>query len=1030
MLRRYCAAALTVVGIVATASVAAAQSTTGEIRGRVVDATGGEGLGTVVIIARSPAAQGDQFGFSESDGRFVIPLLPPGDYNLTLELDGFRPRTVEGVTVELGRARNVAVELVPTSIEAEEIVVTAPEAPMIDRGSFETGTNLNREFYRNVPSGRRYTEILQDTPGSIQDDVGTSVFGSTGVENTYIIEGLNTTGVGFGLAVADLNVDFFEEVEMKTGGYMPEFGRSTGGIFNLVLRSGGNEFHGDVFFNASPGFLRADPVPIARAGEALGRQDDQVLQMDAGFAIGGPIIEDRLWFFAGFNPTLTFTDVNRIYQSRVDRDGDGMPDLDSNGDPILEEVNRDQLDRDQAIWQFAGKLTLALAQDHTLALSYFGNPWSRSGVLRSTDASLSNNGINGTEDYVVADRQAGTHNLILNYRGQLFDQQMRVEAFAGFHTARDIVDPRVDQPTTIYLYERPLSDFLSGCPEDPSTPFVDCPVNDFRSGGTGFYQDENLTRYTGGLRLTNLVLNHTIRYGAELEYKTYSATHGYSGGMITQAFGPSAADDPYANQQIMFARVNEDGETVILDRDGVPPFSADTSTLTVSAYLQDSWELNDYLTVGGGLRWDLEQLRDSQGETAVTIPDELAPRLGASFDPTGVGRSRIYASYGWFYESIPMDINQRAFSAEGIAIRFGDDDGNPICFDAEGNPVPGGTPETADCTYDPFGVLGGENAPVVNNLQGQYHDEWVLGAEYELLPGWIVGAAAVARQLQRGIEDISPDDGNTYVIANPGVNDCNVPDEYREFLADVCTNAAGNYDENATLFKQPNRLYRGLTIMTRRRLADHFQFLASYTLSELKGNYPGLYSPDNGQLDPNISSQYDLVSLTENRYGLLPNNHTHNIKLTGSYEWGGVTESLAGFVTGLRYTGLSGAPINHLGRHPFYGRREVFILPRGSGGETPWVHRFDLYLGYDIPLTDDGVTLNFNATIFNLFNFQEVTAVNQEYTTDVVDPQSAGTRLEDITNADGDPINVNPNYGAPLARQAPLYVRLGVRLSF
>ncbi len=239
----------------------------------------------------------------------------------------------------------------------------------------------------------------------------------------------------------------------------------------------------------------------------------------------------------------------------------------------------------------------------------------------------------------------------------------------------------------------------------------------------------------------------------------------------------------------------------------------------------------------------------------------------------------------------------------------------------------------------------------------------------------------------------------------------------------------GEYDPNHTVFPKPTRLYEGLVIDARRRLSDHVQFLASYTLSRLIGNYAGLYSPDNGQLDPNISSQYDLVSLVENRYGLLPNNHTHVIKIAGSYELGGLTPTLSGLTIGLRYTSQSGQPINYLGRHEFYGRNEVFILPRGAGGETPWVHRFDLFVGYDIKLGGTYV-LNFNATIFNLFNFQEVTSVNEEYTSNVMRPAPEGTPLADLRTIDGDPVEVNPTYGEATSRQAPLNVRLGVRLSF
>jgi hypothetical protein len=1008
----------------------------GEIRGRITSSASGDPLGSVVVIATSPAALGEQFGLAENDGTYVIPLLPPGTYAVRFELDGYHARVAEGIVVELGQARSLTVEMVPTSIEAEPIVVTAEEAPAIDRGSSELGLNINREFYRNVPSGRRYTAILRDTPGTTQDDVGTSVFGSTGVENTYVIEGLNTTGVGFGDAAADLNVDFFEELEVKSGAYMPEFGRSTGGIFNLVLRSGGNEFHGDVFVNATPGFFRASPTPVYRAGEAIGREDEFPLDLDAGFAIGGPIIEDRLWFFAGFNPTLTLTDVSRIYQRRVDRDGDGEPDVDANGNPIVEEVGRDSYERNRITWQSAGKLTLGLDSNNRVSLAYFGNPFSQTGVLRAVDDSRSSNGINGSEDYFLADRTGGSHNFILGYAGQFLEQRLRVESFVGLHRQTDDIDNRVNRPVEELLYEVSLDDLEPGkCDELAATPFVDCPVSSYRDGGTGYFQDETLYRYTGGLRLTNIFSGHTVRYGFETEYKTYSSRRGYSGGWFEDRYGDDPATDPYAFERIYFAREEQDGSVTLFGNDGVDPFRAKVATLTLSGYIQDSWELNRYLTVGGGVRWDYEQIQDTEGDGLITIPDEFAPRMGVSFDPTGDGRSRIFASYGWFFESVPLDINQRSFSAEGIGIRYADENGDFYCFDDVGDPVPGGAPP--DCTYDPYGLLGGENSPVVNDLKGQFHDEFALGAEYDVHDGWVIGTAAVARRLRRAIEDISPDDGNNYFIANPGENDCDVPEEFRDPLRDVCsvdrdgdgTFSDDEYDAGRTVFPKPVRLYEGLVFSVRRRLADHFQVLSSYTLSRLVGNYAGLYSPDNEQLDPNISSQYDLVSLTENRYGRLPNDHTHSIKLAGSYELGGVTSALSGLTIGLRYEGRSGTPINYLGRHDFYGRNEVFILPRGSGGTTPWVHQVDLYVGYDIPLAKD-VVLNFNATAFNLFNFQQVTRVDQEYTTDVVNPLPAGTDLRTALNADGSPISENPTFGEPRAYQLPLFVRLGARLSF
>lgn len=1078
----------------------AAAQTTGGIRGRIANAVSGAALGGVVVVARSPALQGEQLAVTERDGSFSLSFLPPGNYSLRFELEQFRVEQMQNVEVQLGQTTPVTIDLVPVSIEAERIVVTGT-APAVDRGSTEIGSNINRDFIRATPSARRYSQVLQETPGATTDAYGTSVFGATSVENTYVVEGLNTTDTGFGRAGADMNTDFFEEIEIKTGGYMPEFGRSTGGIFNLVLQSGSNDLHGEVFVNVSPGFLRAEATPIYRAGEAIGRRDEPTLTLDAGFSLGGPIIRDKLWFFGGFNPEFRLATVNRFLQTRYDdvtqdpatgqvtsQTPDGLPDLDDNLNPAVREVNgtNQELDRNRTTYFIAGKLTFAPMADHRLSLAYFGNPYVNTGVLRAADDSRTSNGVSGSEAYYNGTRTFGSHNLLLSYQGQLFERRMQVEVFAGVHTEHDVNLPgNAAQRAEAHQHAYPtaLSDFEPGCPERDDTPFTDCEVSDYVAGGLGGFYDESLSRYTAGFRLTNLLSGHRIRYGFDTEIKTYGSTRGYTGGGYNSHYGPAADvngdgvvddvtdldgdgvpdDDPYAIERDSYANYdpNNPGNVLIHSQDNTPDFNADVSTLTMSAFLQDSWELDRYFTVNGGLRWDFESLGGADKAGLITIPDELAPRLGFSFDPTGRGKMRLFASWGLFYESVPLDINQRAFSREGFVFRQVDDAGNPICWDVNGSPVPGGTPAANGCTYDPYTandangdgvysadeqtIYGAEDALVANGLSGQYHQEFVVGGEVEVMPNWVVGMQAVSRRLGRVIEDISPDGGNTFFIANPGQNDCNVDEQYRAALADSCsTDTNGNgtfepneYDPDGTVFPNPTRTYLGLVLSVRKRLADHSQLLASYTLSRTYGDYPGLYAPDNDQLDPNLSSQYDLVELLPNRLGLLPNDHTHSIKVAGSYEFGGVVPELKGLTLGLAYHGESGSPYSVLGRHRYYGRLESFVLPRGTGcgndGEgdcrTPFTHEFDATVGYDIPITA-GIKLNLNATVFNFLNFQEALLVDQEYTTDVVLPARPGTKLSQATNIDGEPLNVNPTFGEARLRQAPLSVRLGARLTF
>ena len=1009
---------------------------TGDLKGRVIDGATGRPLEAVVVVATSPAAQGEQFSLTEADGTFLVALLPVGTYSLRFTRDGYEDLEVPDVPIDLGEAHFVELELTRVPVGGAALPAFSARARgrasahTIDVSSVETGTTLDRDLLFNTPTGRTYTDALRITPGATVDRTGVSVFGATGLENTYIIEGMNTTGVGIGNAAADLNLDFFEQVEIKTAGYMPEYGRSTGGIFNLVLRSGSNEFHGDVFVNASPGFLRAPAEQIVRLGESIGRQDDPLLDVDVGFAIGGPIIKDRLWFFVGFDPRFELTAVDRIVRTRVDANGDGIADLDPvSGGPLLNEAGRTTYHRNRTTWRFASKLTWSPAAGHRISLSFFGNPSSLTGVLREAATARSSNGVNGTPDYFLGESSTGSYTMMLGYTGQ-FSRRFRIEAFAGYHLATDTLAGQGRAPRVTQSYPGSLDLIQPGaCPvADPDTTdgFTPCLVSDYSTGGFGGEYDETLDRLSGGIKLTHTLRHHTVRYGIETELKGYTSTRGYSGGYVETRYGASALDDPYNLERDSYATNGPDGQPSLFGVGGNPRFSADVQTLTLSAYLQDTWQISRQVSVAGGVRWDFERFADSRGEQATVIPDEIAPRLGISVDPSGTGRMRFYSSVGAYYESVPLQISQRSFSGEGTVNRFIDDAGAPLCFDSDGNVVPTGTP---GCTLDPYGLLGGENSPVARSIGGQYNGELVLGAEYEVSRRWVIGSTLVFRRLMRAIEDVSPDGGNSYFIANPGVNECDFGDAQRDALSGVCTDAAGNYDAGATFFNPPTRDYMGVTLTVRKRLSDHFQIFASYTLSTLRGNYTGLYSADNDQVDPNISSQYDLPSLNFNRFGPLPNDHPHQLKLSASYELGGLSRALRGLTIGVRYDLQSGSPINYLGRHPVYGRREVFILPRGEAGRTPLVSQLDAFICYDVRL--GGTTkLNLNLTVFNVSDSQTPLLVNQEYTTETIAPQAPGTPLTGLLNAAGDPVTVNPSFGSPLLRQLPTFVRIGARLTF
>ncbi|HEY0095564.1 MAG TPA: TonB-dependent receptor, partial [Archangium sp.] len=245
------------------------------------------------------------------------------------------------------------------------------------------------------------------------------------------------------------------------------------------------------------------------------------------------------------------------------------------------------------------------------------------------------------------------------------------------------------------------------------------------------------------------------------------------------------------------------------------------------------------------------------------------------------------------------------------------------------------------------------------------------------------------------------------------------------------------------------RRYNGLNLYYNKNFSNGWLAQASYTWSRLEGNYSGLFRADTNQLSPNLTRDFDLLTLTINRDGPLPGNRTHAFKAFGAREFRlGKDMSLN---LGGGYRARSGSPLNYLGFHPRRSGSETFILPRGSAGELPWVHNVDGHLGFDRKLSND-YTLSLSVDVFNVFNFQQVTNVDQTFTFTQVHPIEGGGSPADVEScregadtckvkvfttgvaAENSPAitpgDINPNFKKPTAYQAPRSVRFGVKLSF
>jgi hypothetical protein len=263
---------------------------------------------------------------------------------------------------------------------------------------------------------------------------------------------------------------------------------------------------------------------------------------------------------------------------------------------------------------------------------------------------------------------------------------------------------------------------------------------------------------------------------------------------------------------------------------------------------------------------------------------------------------------------------------------------------------------------------------------------------------------------------MSVNDGATYFLSNPGVQ------------GGIGYQAVTG---NGTVVPEPppRRIYDGITLSVNKNFSENWLLGASYTYSSFRGNYPGLFRNENGQLDPNILSEYDLVSLLPNKEGPLPGDTPNAFKVNAAYVYEVTPSFNLNFGANLR--AQQGGPINYLGAHPLYGPSEAFILPRGSAGRLPWTWTLDLRAAAQYKLTKD-YNLGVSIDLFNVTDNRETTSVDENYTFSSVAPIVNGkvSDLQYLKTTDGTPLAKNTNFLNATAYQVPFSARLGAKLSF
>ncbi|MGE0453065.1 MAG: TonB-dependent receptor [Vicinamibacteria bacterium] len=877
--------------------------TTGRITGKIIDTSGGA-LPGVVITVTSPNLQGAQSTTTNSDGEFRLLALPPGTYDVKAELAGFR--TLDRKNVLVGIDRTVAIDLQMGVAPVAEVVTVTGEAPVIDVTSATSGVNATEDLFTRLPVQRDFYSIARVAPGTQDDGIGTVFYGSSGAENQYIIEGLNTTGVEVGDKGKTLNFDFVQEIEIKSGGLPAEYGRATGGVVNVVTKSGGNEFTGSVFGFYEGGSLQSDNKtgPERPAWTTTVRDTDY--KWDFGANLGGYLVKDKVWFFGAYNRVQEQDNYSIVRQLTAP----GSPAI---GSEIPAKTTRDL---------YAAKLTYRLTGNHTLTASLFGDPSER-------DTAGTVFAISGPASTWQGTNKLGGTNLAARYDG-VFAGNLMIRGLYGRHREKsEIIGAGRDTAQNLDLTVTPTA----------------------ISGGFGFFQDQpEVARDVYKLDISKFAGKHELKLGGDIEDVSIF-NNNYNGGAGQRIYKLTSAGTIYYRHRFYvddrasgYDRNNPASWTLAV------PLSSEPNTLNTSVYLQDSWRLSNSFTLNAGVRWERQQVKNRDGDTAIDLDANWAPRFGLIWDVTGDGKSKLYANYGRFFESVPMDINIRAFGGEVQC----------FCYNF--------SPDPNNYLQDPAAprrqsLLGGAE-PVDPELKGQYLDEVLGGFEYEIAPNLALGAKVTYRKLGRVIEDflVDPAEG-TYAIANLGEGTLG----QTVFFYDYVTEAPAPKAERENW---------SVELTARRRFANGWQMLASYVWSKLEGNYDGTFQNSTGQLDPNINSAFDYADFLVNSTGSLSAERKHQVKFDGSYEL--QSGAMKGLNFGLSAFWYSGLPLNAYGYSFAYQNWEYYLAPRGSLGRGPSDYETDIHLSYPIKV-GERARLNVLMDVFNLFDRQAATQLDERY---------------------------------------------------
>ena len=1004
---------------------AAAQEQRGSIQGVVKDSSGAVLPG--VTVEATSGGSGVLSATSDASGNFRFPSVMPGVYVVSANLAGFKPAKVSDVDVRLGSVKSVEFNLQLASV-SENVTVTA-ESPIVDTKTSGKSTNIRAEQISLLPHARDFTSLVTQAPGVNNEtkSAGVMIDGAAAAENRYVIDGIETTNIIGGLSGQNLLADFVEEVQVKSTGYSAEFGGSTGGVISVLTKSGSNNLHGSASLNfqgsdltgANNQSLRAVFGDATKAEYHIYPKDDNS-RVEPGASIGGPIMSNKMWYFGAYQPA--YTDTKR----HVDAATSGIANANTSNTETKAQV---QYVTGNVTNQFGNKLRTRFA---------FNNSWSKTqGGLATQTGS----------DPLTQDYSKGTRNPNYSLSGQA-DYTVTPNVLLSGRVGRYLLDAHDFNVNTDvrYCFGTTTNVGMPGVPasEQHNSGYCSGPSN----SGTSF---DTQTRNFVQLDATWFVKGagqHQIKGGFQLDRRANDVATGNLAHVVNLNWGTTPLNGVVGAYGYYEVQSNVPAPKLGIITQG------NVQSNVNGVFVQDTWSVSNRLTVNLGVRTESENVPAYTDDPSVAPNpikfgwgDKTAPRAGFAYDLKGDGRSKVYGSWGIFYDIFKLNMPRGSFGGDKwVSYYYTLDTPNFEGLDptSDCNPhCPGTFIQSTD--FRQPSVTPGQDVAPPGSLKPMRTQELSFGFEHQLKPTLAMSVRYVRKNLDRAIDDVGDlvAGAESYIIANPGEG---LVDQF-----DISTGTSvfrpqypgSTFPANAQLITMPKakRLYNSVEGRLEKRLSNSWQLSTSYTWSRLTGNYSGLSSSDeNGRDAPNNSRDYDYPVMAFNgdgtvQEGVIDTDRTHQFKAQAMYltKWG------TSF--GLNQYIESGTPLTRQVPIISPDNYPVRYLGRGSDGRTPVFSQSDVFVQHAFKMGGHQLQLQLN--VLNLFSQRaEVNAVTTMRRTGAIplDPAYyteaafyAGTLNWDdmIARAVASgKMSLNPQFLMANSYQAPIAARVGVTYRF